>query len=141
MREVTGDIWDTTGVVVVPTNGTLNANGHLVMGAGVALEARLRHIHLPAKLGNFVSVYGNRVFYLKAESILSFPTKQHWKDLSNIQLIQQSGRQAVEIADKFNLNRIILPRVGCGYGGLTWDFVRGFLSPILDDRFVVLSKD
>lgn len=141
MKEEIGDIWHSDGVITIPTNGTLNAKGHLVMGAGVALEAKLRHIHLPAKLGDYVAKYGNRAFYLKAEGILSFPTKQDWKDLSNIQLIQQSARQAVEIANKFTLINIVLPRVGCGYGGLTWDFVKTFLEPILDDRFVVLSKE
>ena len=142
MKEATGDIWsDATSVVCIPTNGIVNASGHLIMGAGVALDAKQRHPHLPAKLGSYVSQYGNRVFYLKDEYVMSFPTKQHWRDLSNIQLIQESAKQAVEVADKFGLNRIVLPRVGCGYGGLTWDFVKTFLEPILDDRFTVLIKD
>lgn len=45
------------------------------MGAGVALEAKKRHTHLPAKLGDYVAKYGNRVFCLKTEGLLSFPTK------------------------------------------------------------------
>jgi len=54
-------------------------------------------------------------------------------------LIRQSARQLVEMADKFGWGSVVLPRPGCGNGGLDWDDVRPILEAILDDRFTVVT--
>ncbi len=139
MKEMTGDLWeveaDCRGVT---TNGVVLANGRLVMGAGVAYQARERFPGLDELLGGYVSRWGNRAFFVAKHKLLSFPTKNNWRDLSNLELIVRSAGQAVEIADKYGLRNIILPPPGCGNGGLEWRNVKKAISPILDDRFTVL---
>ena len=46
------------------------------------------------------------------------------------QLLRGCARQAAEI---------ILPRPGCGSGGLDWKDVRPRIEQILDDRFVLIT--
>jgi hypothetical protein len=140
VREDVGDLWTYPAEFrLVPVNGTLDSRGHLVMGAGVALRAKERYPKLPALLGRFVSKYGNRPFYCGLESIISFPTKRHWKDPSDPALIEASCTLSARIADKWRIKSIAMPRVGCGLGGLDWALVRNLLKPLLDDRFIVLS--
>lgn len=140
MLEAIGDLWTFPAqFLCVTTNGIRRDNGDLVMGAGIALEAKRRFPDLPSKLGRWVEEYGNRAFICREEGIITLPTKRHWRDRSDIWLIEASAKQVVEIADKFNLSKIALPRPGCGNGGLSWDYVKPLISDILDDRFVVVS--
>ena len=140
MLEAVGDLWSyPADYRVVTTNGVVReSTGELIMGKGVALEARKRFPGLPAKLGRWVTLYGSRCFLCREEGLISFPTKYHWADLSSIQLIMESARQIVAIADKYDILSVAMPRPGCGNGGLTWDFVRRYLVD-LDDRFTVLT--
>lgn len=137
MIEEAGNLWDHDSVRCITTNGVV-LHGNLVMGAGVALKAKRLLPSLPAKLGCWVMKYGNRAFYCKDEKVISFPTKHHWKHKSDIALILQSCYQVVEMADKFKLESILLPRPGCGNGGLDWSDVKPLIGEILDDRFIVL---
>jgi len=38
------------------------------------------------------------------------------------------------------MKKVYLPRPGCGYGYLDWEIVKKELEPILDDRFIVITK-
>lgn len=141
MREEKGDLWTfPADYRCVLTNGVLDSKGLLVMGAGVALQAKKLFPHLPMKIGKWIEKYGNRPFLCREEGLITFPTKHDWRQPSNILLIRKSAEQVVAIADKFNIRRIALPRPGCGCGGLTWDFVRPHIEDVLDDRFTVVNK-
>lgn len=142
MREDIGDLWTYPAQYrVVTTNGIVSERtGCLIMGAGVALEAKKRFPGLPEKLGAWVVEYGNRAFICKPEGLLTFPTKHHWHDPSDVKLIRLSALQSLAIADKYDLRSIAMTRPGCGNGGLTWDFVKPYVEDVLDDRFVVLTQ-
>jgi hypothetical protein len=43
------------------------------------------------------------------------------------------------MADKFRWQHIVMPRPGCGNGGLDWADVEPVLSKLLDDRFTVIT--
>lgn len=142
MREDVGDLWTYPAHYrVVPTNGVLAANGELVMGAGVALDAKRRFPCLPAALGRLVKAKGNRPFVCVEEGLVSFPTKRHWKDPSDLGLILNSARWAQSLANRMRTRTVAMPRVGCGLGGLAWGDVKKVIAPILDDRFVVLAPE
>ncbi len=65
MKEYVGDIWQSgADVICVTTNGVLRKNGDLVMGAGIALEAKKRYPRLPAFLGGCVKRCGNHLYLL-----------------------------------------------------------------------------
>lgn len=131
----------------ITTNGMLRKNGYAVLGKGQALEAKQLFPGLEKRLGEYLFRYGNRAFYMgvhqlgkRLTSLVTFPTKHHYRDNSNLELITASTYQVRSIADKFQLKKIYMPPVGCGLGRLNYEEqVRPILQKILtDDRFVVV---
>ncbi len=142
MIEAIGDLWIyPCNARCVTTNGVVKSNGELVMGKGVALQAARRYIYLPIQAGYKVKTFGNHlfVFQFSGEHIITFPTKHHWRDKSNIALIEASARRLMQAADHFKWDEVAMTRPGCGNGQLLWDDVKKVIAPILDDRFVVLT--
>lgn len=145
MREVTGNIWDAqVDAICVTTNGITKRDGRAVMGKGIALEAVKRFPGIDITLGSFLIDFGNRVHHIysclkseRSENIVSFPTKHHWRDKSDIDLILISCRQLIELTNREKWSKVALPRVGCGNGGLTWTLVKTMISDLLDDRFII----
>lgn len=141
MLESKGDLWDSkydTYYRCITTNGILNSKGELIMGAGIALQAKQKYPDLSSRLGKLVKESGNHPYIFPEYKIISFPTKNHWKDKSHIGLIIRSCNELVIIANDENIKSIILPQPGCGNGGLLWSEVKPIISKILDDRFTVL---
>lgn len=139
MLEATGDLWEYPAEYrVVTTNAIRRSNGCLVMGAGVAKQARDRFPGLDKKLGGLVEKFGSRPFLCREEDIITFPTKVHWKEHSSLRLIRWSLGELVRIVDKYNIQSVVMTRPGCGNGGLQWSQVRPLLVGVLDDRFTVL---
>lgn len=123
-------------IVCVPTNGIVKANGHAVMGAGMAKQANemFPSLNLSKKLGDYLKKYGNRVFLLGHTEnfvIVNFPTKHHWKDKADLELIKKSANELFTLCEKFKIWDCHIPRVGCGLGGLNDKDVLEALKPIL----------
>lgn len=144
MKEIRGNIWDyhyEGNWVVITTNGVVKANGEAVMGKGIALQAKLRYPELPYELGRAIKMYGNRVILLdgvtKLRKMFSFPTKHHWRDKSDLGLIEESAKQLAAIAPK---EKIYIVRPGCSNGQLDWKDVKPILERYLDGRFVVVQN-
>lgn len=138
-----GNLWHNTGpndIICVTTNAILNKLGRLVMGAGVALQACYNKPDLPQKLGDWVRDNGNVPCLLRDEKILSFPTKNDWRDNSDLTLIKNSAILSQRISDANPELMFYLPPPGCGNGNLMWDDVLDILGPILNDRFTVVLK-
>lgn len=145
MLEEYGEFWEKRGDArCITTNGILRENGKAIMGAGVALQARDRYlkegIDLETILGRLIKRHGNHVYYL-GNNLFSFPTKHHWKEKSDIELIKRSVRELVLLVDKLDYKRILLTRPGCGQGGLEWKNVKPIIQHILDNRFIIVAKD
>lgn len=143
MKEIIGNLFDYS-VIVIPTNGIVKADRRLVMGAGVAKEANDKFKDLDLILGKKVKERGNTVHVLDYEfstTIFSFPTKHHYKDNSDINLIEQSTKRLLTKVNYLEFNQIYLPKVGCGLGNLDWNEVKPLLERYLDDRFIVVSKE
>lgn len=135
----------TKEAICVTTNGQIRADGRAVMGRGVALQAD-QLFNLAPKLANYLTQYGNRCFNMGAYehcgqryNVITFPTKHHWKDKSDINLICKSCRELVQMCDKFGFTKCYLTPPGCGNGGLNYaKDVRPYIASILDDRFIVI---
>lgn len=150
MLEGRGDMWVFGGdAYVVTTNGFVKANGAAVMGRGCAKEAAERWPKMPRQLGRYLKRYGNRPFVFKYDLVVvTFPVKPEfgkngepgWQAKAELPLIKESARHLVEMADKFGWERVIVPRPGCGNGGLSWKRVGPALAPILDNRFTVVTR-
>ena len=142
MIEVVGNIWNYPAVwCCIPTCGVVNSKKELVMGAGLALQAKRRFPEMPAMLGEHVGRFGNVPKMLFDQKLISFPTKDHWKDSSSVSLIR-AGAGWLWAMLRESEDVIALPRVGCGLGNLDWHTQ---VKPILEerlpsDRFVVISE-
>lgn len=176
MKEVIGNVFDfitdiETNAICITTNGMLRANGNGIMGAGIALECRNRYPETEKYLGKMLTSRGNQLSIIGMTDhnglfvkpyldnyrqdlviIFSFPTKYHWRNKSDLKLIEGSCRYLVRYADGIKtiplagkmhkLDKIVLPVPGCNNGGLSYeDEVRPLISSILDDRFVVCRRN
>ncbi|MGL5836842.1 MAG: hypothetical protein ACRC1Z_26970 [Waterburya sp.] len=152
MLEITGNIFDLNSwsrkpttpkiALCVTTNGVVKADGQAVMGAGMAKAFTMIYPQLPMVLGQKLAHSGNRVHYLLTDSnvhILSFPTKHHWRDSSDLALIENSARSMAELATLKPHCTFILTRPGCGLGRLSWSVVRNLIAPILPDNCWVIE--
>lgn len=145
MKELIGDFWDHArkfDAIVVTTNGIVDSRGCLVMGAGIAAAFKFHYPWLPKVLGVKVLERGNHCYFVECPEqphIISYPSKDHWRQRASIPLIERSARELVGIANALELKSILMTRPGCGKGWLRWGQVRPVIEPILDDRFVVAS--
>lgn len=138
MIELDSNIWDSTSQFkCITTNSVIKANGHLVMGRGIALEASIKYPKLSFELGHLVKHYGNNPFIMFNYNIISFPTKNNWRDNSDINLIERSAKIISAFAKIYDIKSISLPRPGCGNGHLRWGDVAPILEKYFDDRFIV----
>ena len=147
MNTVTGDIWcvaNPNDFVVIPTNGIVKANGELVMGAGLAKQARDRVPGCASYFGTLVRNSGNHVYRMHRAGkpkLVSFPTKNHYRDPSTIQLISRSAVELNELAHTLPTGRFLLPMVGTGYGGLKWVKVKQTIDLIIDAPNIIIIED
>jgi len=144
MTEAFGDLWDADTVALcLTTNGSIKTNGAGVMGRGIALQATRRYPGIGQALGAHLAQNGNHVGLLitreDGRPIYAFPVKHVWDQHADLQLIERSARELVEIVDELSLASVALPRPGCGNGGLRWEDVKPRIESILDDRFIVVE--
>ncbi len=139
MRELHQDLWSVRACArVVTTNGIVRANGLAVMGAGCALQAAQRFPSLPRELGALLRSEGNRVHLFPAYRLATLPTKHDWRKPSDLRLILDGCQQLVDFANQRGWPSVVLPRPGCGLGGLDWGVVGPYLVSLFDDRFIVV---
>ncbi len=150
MIEEKGNIWNKHKeghYITVTTNGIIKANGECVMGRGVAAQAKRLFPGLPSILGTRLTRYGNHVHLFSNLRIFSFPTKHDWKNPSDIDLIEKSCYELVELCNDPEANKVYIDketkvymtRPGCGNGRLRWEDVKPILERILDDRYIVMQ--
>ena len=141
MLETVGDIWEyaATGVVAITTNGSLTRDGRAIFGRGVARQAALRYPGLAEKLGILLAAQGNHVFDL-GDGIVTFPVEETPWSLPDLRIIARSAQELKTLADVSGWQQVVVPRPGCGGGGLAWKDVEPILAPCFDDRFIVISQ-
>jgi hypothetical protein len=140
MIEACGDIWEHHGkaVIAVTTSGSVARNGKAVMGRGVASQAAQRFPDFPLILGLLLKNDGNHVHQL-GEGVVSFPVEESAWECPDLRLISRSARELRELADREGWKMVVVPRAGCGGGGLEWREVRPLLEEYFDDRFIVMT--
>ena len=141
MLETVGDIWEyaATGVVAITTNGSLTRDGRAIFGRGVARQAALRYPGLAEKLGRLLAAHGNHVFDL-GDGIVTFPVEETPWSLPDLRIIARSAQELRTLADVSGWQQVVVPRPGCGGGGLAWKDVCPFVTTWFDGRFIVISQ-
>jgi O-acetyl-ADP-ribose deacetylase (regulator of RNase III) len=76
----------------------------------------------------------NRIY--NPRFIINFPTKRHWKGKSRIEDIQSGLADLINLVQRYKLNSIAIPPLGCGLGGLDWKEVK----PLITQSFESLPE-
>ena len=70
--------------------------------------------------------------------IINFPTKNHWKDKSNLNYIVTALYELRELCDSGKpgsaIFKVAVPKLGCGLGGLDWNDVKQVISKVFDEE-------
>lgn len=140
MIEATGDLWDyhrQGKVVVITTGGLVDRQGRCSMPRGCARQARDRFPGLAEKLGELIRNHGNHVHDL-GDRLVSFPVESSPYDCPDLRLIERSCQELKGLVNERNWAQVVVPRPGCGGGGLDWQDVRPRLARWLDERFLLI---
>lgn len=118
LRIISGNIFTSKCQTIV---NTVNCVG--VMGAGIALECRLRY---PEMYDQYISLCERRMIDIgllwiyKGSNrwILNFPTKRHWKELSQEEYLHRGLRKFMQIYKEEGIESIAFPLLGAQHGGI-----------------------
>ena len=140
MRLRTGDMWlvfDEADLFLITTNATLTVHGKLVMGAGIAKEARDRFPGLDVALGKAVIARGSRYGLLISPDwprakLGAIQTKLHWKDPAQLSLISEAVGRLTLWCKAHPSAQVHLNFPGIGYGNLPRAQVLKLLEPLPD---------
>jgi uncharacterized protein YwgA/O-acetyl-ADP-ribose deacetylase (regulator of RNase III) len=118
---------------------TVNCVG--VMGKGIALEAKKRYPDMYeeyvrlCKAGEMRLGCPMYVRRLVPPSFVLFPTKGHWRSVSNLADIRKGLDYLTHHVGLWRIESLAAPPLGCGAGGLEW----AVIGPILYDSFEKLG--
>lgn len=115
---VTGNIFTSESQTIV---NTINCVG--VMGAGIALECRLRYPDMHEK---YVALCSNnqidigRLWIYKTSDrwILNFPTKKHWRYPSKVEFLHAGLEKFIGTYKEKGIESIAFPLLGADKGGI-----------------------
>ncbi len=148
MKEIYGNAWKIFkdfDALCITTNGAVKKNGACVMGRGIAYQAKKSLPGIDLELGNLIKENGNIVQCIRwnkdmTKVIIAYPTKHHWQQQSDIDLIVKSAHQLEALYWAMPKNsRILLPRPGCSNGRLLWSEVKPKIAPILNDNIYIVT--
>ena len=140
MRESQNDIWSYLhqAIIAITTNGSVTRDGRAIMGRGTARQASALFTGIPRQLGRLLQEQGNHVHELD-NGLVSFPVEETPWSLPDIRLIRRSAAELRALADLRGWPLIVVPRPGCGGGGMDWQEVRPVLEEFFDGRFIVVT--
>lgn len=139
---ISGNLWEhhrQGAVVAITTGGLLRKDGRCSMPGGCARQAAERFPTLPYTLGEQIRRFGLHVFDL-GHRIVAFPVENSPLENPELRIIEQSCRELVELVNYKHWDRIIVPRPGCGRGGLSWDEVAPMVGNYFDARFYIIDN-
>lgn len=133
IKYVHGNIFDSAAQTIVNPVNCVGA-----MGAGLARQFRERYPDMYAKYREHCLSGqlepGKLMLYKAADHwILNFPTKNDWRDGSDIKYIESGLAKFVATYAAKNITSIAFPRIGCGLGGLDWNVVNAIMNQYLQD--------
>lgn len=64
--------------------------------------------------------------------IIHFPTKNDWRQKSQLEFISSGLAALVETVHELDLERVAVPALGCGAGGLPWAAVKALMIAHLE---------
>ncbi len=144
LKYYNGTVFNTNAKTLV---NTVNCFG--VMGAGIALEFKLRY---PEMFKKYKEMCNNgeykigrpRLHKLDKIEILNFPTKNHWKAPSKMEWIEDGLEYFSHNYKRASITSIAFPKLGTNNGGLKWELVRPVMEKYfneLEDIEIIICLD
>lgn len=129
----TGDLLKSSAEALV---NTVNCEGY--MGKGIAYQFKLQ---FPRNNEDYVRACRSGAFTIgklhyyreRDKTIINFPTKNKWREKSQMEYIEKGLDQLVNLIKKLNLSSIAIPPLGSGNGGLIWGEVKLLIEKELYD--------
>lgn len=140
MQLARGDMWsafEQADLFLVTTNSVLNRDGALVMGAGIAKQAKDRFPGLDKVLGKAALAAGEPYGLLvsprwPSAKLGAFQTKANWKEGSSPALIAFSTGKLLAWCQEHPTAQVHLNLPGVGLGGLSREQVLPVLASLPD---------
>lgn len=140
---IEGDIFESPAQVIVNTVNTVG-----VMGKGLALSFKRRYPEIFEKYKKVcekkqLTIGKLMLFYEADHWILLFPTKENWRNPSQLEYIEQGLEKFCRTYAEKHITSVAFPRLGCGNGALNWEDVKPlmekYLSKLPIDVYVYLG--
>lgn len=133
IRVITGNIFTSTCQTIV---NTVNCVG--VMGAGIALECRLRYPEMFSQYEKLCESgaldIGKLWLYKGADRwVLNFPTKKHWKFPSKENYLRLGLEKFAQTYAEKRIESIAFPMLGAQHGGLDQEQSLGLMQHYLKE--------
>ena len=133
IKYIDGDIFKSHAQVLVNPVNTVG-----VMGKGIALELKKRY---PDMFQAYKDICNKRelkigslmLCYEPDHWVLLFPTKEHWRNPSQIEYIEAGLANFCRTYTEKGITSAAFPRLGCGNGGLNWADVKPVMEKYLQD--------
>lgn len=132
IKYLEGTVFNSPAKTIV---NAVNCTG--IMGAGIALEFKLRY---PQMYEEYVKQCKNKKLNVGAPKIyensqnkwiMNFPTKNHWRYPSKIEWIEEGLMYFVQNYKKRDIESIAFPKLGTNNGGLEWIEVKVVMEKYL----------
>jgi hypothetical protein len=139
-----GNMWSvftSVDLFCITTNSITRKDGELVMGRGIAQQARDRYPGLGLALGNAISdagmhgeVYGLLVSpSWPIKKLAAFQVKVNWQASADLNIIRESARALYKFAKANPDKTIALNFPGIGYGKLDYNDVLEIVKHLPDN--------
>lgn len=128
IRFVTGDLFDSNAYALV---NAVNCEG--VMGKGIAYQFKERYpfncrAYQNACASGFVRPGQLYAYEENGKLIISFPTKDKWRNPSRMSYIDAGLSSLVALIRHGGIPSVAIPPLGAGNGGLVWRDVRELME-------------
>ena len=128
IKYVTGNIFDSNARCLV---NTVNCEGY--MGKGIAYQFKLKYpennrSYVKACRSGELHIGTIHHYYEDGVLIVNFPTKEKWREKSQMYYIEVGLDRLVELIISQNIKSIAIPPLGCGNGGLQWNDVKAIME-------------
>ena len=133
IKYTTGNIFNSDADCIF---NTVNCEGY--MGKGIAYQFKHR---FPENNKNYESICKEGMlrpgmvlpFRENGKTIINFPTKDKWRNPSQIQYVIDGLDAFVRVLPELNIKKVAIPPLGCGNGGLEWNEVKSLIEQKLRD--------
>lgn len=108
------------------------------MGKGIALQFKDRfpemYIEYKTLCKKGLFSLGDIYTYNYEKGIVfNLGTQKTWKTKADLEAIEKALEKMLSFAQKNNIYKIALPKIGAGLGGLNWDDVKSVLNKVTQD--------